>query len=103
MGYPSLPKAGQQLNFSTLSFWAVKDNDKSIFKRFIEEISPYVYKKSDILTIGIPDGNPFKEVIETYRRFTYRSLIYVVDWKKDYKSIQMLDNDKPLYLECGLL
>ncbi len=103
MGYPTLPEAGQQLNFSTLSFWAVKDNDIIVFKRFIDNISTYAYEKADILTIGIPDGNPFKEIIETYRRFTYRSLIYSVDWKKNEKSIPIIDDDKPLYLECGLL
>lgn len=103
LSYPSLPKVGEALDFNTLSFWGVKGNDKDIFKCFIENISSYAGENSEMLTIGIADGNPLNDVIGAYRHFKYRSVIYVVDWEKEGKYKQMLNTDKAIYLECGLL
>lgn len=100
-GYPPLPKPGSMLEFFTLSFWAVKENNAGIFKTFIQLISQYV-KGYPYFILGLSSENPLIQTIRELSPIAYWSRAYLVDWEKDGKAAE-LDGSLPVYLECGLL
>lgn len=102
IGYPSLPQAGSVLNFFTLSFCLVRNNDPDIFKRFINNISTIAQGYSFFI-VGIYEGNPLEKVLSNIPHISYKSRAYFVDWEKKNTMKERIDMDMPLHLECGML
>jgi hypothetical protein len=102
-GYPHmLSKPGTVLNFFTLSFWAVKDNNPFFFKHFVKNISRDS-RDYGFFVIGVHETNDLKKVLTRLPHFSYKSKIYLVDWDKTGSKLSQLDNNRVPYLECGTL
>ena len=101
-GYPSLPKPGKVLDFFTLSFLSVRDNNKSIFYEFIKMFSA-VHSKYPFFVIGMGEGNLLRKAMEVIPHISYKSRVYLVDWDKTGRLRNKLDDEMPVNPECGLL
>lgn len=99
---PFLPKEGEMLNFFTLSFWAVKDNQRDVFNYFIENLSK-TFTPYSFFLVGLCEDHPFKRSILRKPHIVYKSKIYLVDWIKDQAMSFKLDPSLTPYLECGSL
>ncbi len=103
LGYANMfEKPGSTLNFFTLSFWGVNEQDPGIFDYFIRCISNCT-KQYKFFAVGIHEKNPFKQVLSSIRHFRYRSKIYLVDWDKSRDKRKDPGTGGPFYLECGML
>jgi hypothetical protein len=102
-GYPHmLSKAGTVLNFFTLSFWAVKDDNPAYFNRFIRLISQ-ANQAYRFFVLGMHEDNTLKEALNGIPHFSYRSKIFLADWDKSGHAMSQLDRQRVTYLECGTL
>lgn len=99
IGYPKLPEPGTRINFFTLSFWAVKNNDHRIFKYMLKSIAAHNTDYAYFL-IGMHESNSLNATIKKIPRFTYNSRLYLVQPDRDNYS--KLDG-REIYLECGIL
>lgn len=101
-GYPILPKENTVLNFFTLSFFCIKNNDSSLFKIFISKLSK-LYNNYSFFLIGLSEENPLNETFNNITKITYKSRIYLVDWDKKGNLKNNFNGKFPIYLECGRL
>lgn len=99
-GYPALPHIGKKLNFFTLSFWLIKDNNPEIMSHFIYNISR-ISQGFSFFLVGVHERNPIKYVIEKNPHIKYRSKVYLVYWN-DENPVTLNEKMIP-YLECGML
>ena len=102
LNWPLLPPKGQMLNFFTLSFWAVKGNEETVFDCFLEGLS-HVSKEYSFFLVGVYETHPLRAHLKHRRCVTYKSKAYLVDWEKEINPLTKLNNDFIPYLECGLL
>lgn len=100
LGYPTLPPAGSQLKFFTLSFWCVENNDSQIFSEFINRISEIT--AYPFFNIGITKDSPLAKVLLKKKHFLYESKIYLVTWNEEEKYSVLTGSNK-IYFECGRL
>lgn len=101
-GYPSLPKPESVLKFFTLSFWAVKNNNVKVFERFINGISA-VRDDYSFFVVGMHETHNLSGFLKRKSTITYSSKLYTVDWDKTHKTVNGLNRNSSIYLECGLL
>ena len=101
-GFPALPAPGKMLNFFTLSFWAVKDNNPDLFNRFLDAI-PAGASTYPFFLIGVHETHPLKTVLQQRPHIKYTSTLYLVSWDEQRECIDRLDQQRWLYLECGML
>ena len=102
-GYPPLPPVGSILNFFTLSFWTVKDNDGDIFQYFLSSISRRFGGIYSFFNIGLISSHPLCGIVKDIPHLVYKSRLYLVNWEKEEERVGQLKDKYPLYLECGLL
>jgi hypothetical protein len=102
LGYPVLPRIDSTLNYRTLSFWAVENDNPEIF---MELISPPGSKNADysFLMIGINERNRLRELLRRKSIVKYASRLYIVDFEKNGSSEQLLNSMSDSYLEYGML
>jgi hypothetical protein len=101
-GFPTLPTPGRMLNFFTLSFWAVKDNDPEIFWRFLDAILA-VAEMYPFFLVGAHETHPLSTVLQQRPHIKYTSTLYLVYWDEQREWIDRLDRQRWIYLECGML
>ena len=101
-GYPSLPAEGSILDFHTLSFWCVKNNDPSIARGLIQHCA-YTTRSHAYFLVGIASDNHLAAGIKKFPHILYRSIIYQVFDRKFSPMEPPTLNAQSLYLECGRL
>lgn len=101
LGFPKLPQPGTILNFATLSFWAVRDDDPAVFRRFLQTLAT-TRTGVDFFVVGMSESHPLRPVAQKMARLSYWSKAYLVDWEKEGIMAE-LDPGWPVYLECGWL
>ena len=114
LGYPPVPKTGSVVNFFTLSYWAVKDDDPQTFRALLEGFSRTGGDYS-CFVIGLHETDPLNRVAEAIRHISYRSRIKAVGWDSEspeasasevsVATVKPLPRQKGevLHLECGEL
>ncbi|KDR96618.1 hypothetical protein SAMN02745945_00132 [Peptoclostridium litorale DSM 5388] len=101
-GYPALPKLDSILDFSTLSFWAIKGGSREIFNVFLNGISQCANSHTFFL-IGINERDPLKDLLDKTPHINYSSRVYLVNWEKSIKVAGDFDSKQSIYIECGML
>ena len=100
LGYPQLPQVNSVLNFATLSFWVVAENNKQYCQWFLnsilQELSDYPF-----IILGVSQSSHIQTIVKKRRHLTYTSNIYQVSWP-NWPSLN-IDKLMPKYLECGRL
>lgn len=100
LGYPELPKLNNAVNYFTLSFFLVKDNEPHIFDILINKIKQITYKEYKLFVVGIHEKNEISTILSKQKHIKYKSKLYLISWDEQDKCEI---SDSILYLECGLL
>ncbi|MCA9407935.1 MAG: hypothetical protein H6755_06465 [Candidatus Omnitrophica bacterium] len=99
---PSLPDPGQALKFYTLSRWAIKDNDKTIFNVFMDNLKDHT-QDYPFMLIGVHESHPLRNELMNRKHIKYSSNVYLVDWVKKISPLTLLNTEMSSYIECGAL
>lgn len=77
-GYPAFPKAGQEINYGTVSYLYVKDNDRKLCKDFLRSVAA----ETDfaLLLWGGFENNPLCAALDEMKTVHYGSRLYSVEW-----------------------
>ncbi len=102
VGMPALPKPGERLRFFTLSYWAVKDDDPALFRKFLDGI-PAVAATYPFYLVGVHETHPLRPVLQHRPHISYKSRVYTVGWPHQQPMIRNVNPGLPVYLECGML
>ena len=101
-GFPALPAPGSILNFSTLSFWAVKGNNPELFRHFLDSIVS-LSGEYPFFLIGVHERHPLRDMLQKRPHISYKSKLYLVSWNEQQEYVDKLDHHMVPYLECGML
>lgn len=99
---PILPTPGSLLKFFTLSLWAVKDNHPIFFQAFLDRIAT-VTPVYPFFLVGIHERHPLRPLLRKRPHISYTSKIYLVAWPEQTHTVELLDQRRIPYLECGML
>ena len=101
-GYPGLAKPGSVLNFFTLSFWAVRDDDPEIFDLFVRLIAG-ITRSFSYFVLGVDARHPLRNRLRRKPHLVYKARMYVVHKQEDEPLVRGLDRSRVPYLEIGRL
>jgi hypothetical protein len=101
-GYPKIIRPGSPVDFATLSFWAVKNNEPVLFDHLLSNMAAAA-KPHAILVVGLHERNRLKKVFNRRLHLRYRSRLYLVHPKGSYEGPLNIDKSRIPYLECGRL
>ncbi|MCP5105029.1 MAG: hypothetical protein GY950_16700 [bacterium] len=102
-GYPNiLAKPGRVLDFFTLSYWMVKDDDPRLFECFLRHISG-AGRRHPFFVVGAHERNPLNSILKKIPHIAYKSKIYLVDWDKTREKPHELNDHMIPYFECGMM
>lgn len=78
MGYPAFPKEGSLINYATIAFLYVKENNPKLCRDFLRSVA----KASgyDLFLWGCFENNPLAAAMEKMKTIHYGSRLYEVDW-----------------------
>lgn len=99
MGYIPIPKENEILNFPTLTMFYSKDNNSHYYNLFLYEIAKEIRKNYKMFIIGMTASHPNDCIYKKIRSIKFKSSIYYAN--NDMEII--LDHNKPVHIECGLL
>jgi hypothetical protein len=102
VGIPRLPKRGSVLNFAALSFWAVKDNDPELFRRFLSGMRS-AGAGYDFLFLGLSERHPLLGYLQRTPHHRYASLLYKVYYEHEKAALVQTDRTRIPFLEIGRL
>lgn len=101
-GYPRLPRIGTTLNYATLSFWAVRDDDPLLFRQFLSGIRRAA-RRYDFLFLGMSEREHLIDVVQRVPHISYGSRLYIVYYEGDEAARNTVDRRRIPYLEAGRL
>jgi hypothetical protein len=101
-GYPKLARPGSVLNFFTLSFWAVRDDNPTWFDRFLRHVSAQTGRFS-YFVLGVDRRHPLRETLHRRPHILYRARMYLVHPRGDSEDRPFVDRNRIPYLEIGRL
>ena len=79
LGYPRLPKPGQIIRHSVISYLYVRDNDPRLCSRFLRSVAAEV--PCDMLLWGCFENHPLLPAMEQMKAIRYGSRLYEVIWQ----------------------
>lgn len=100
--YPTLPKIGETLDYSSLALVCIEDNDQDIFAALLSKLMSRLRDNCSFLMAGMHERDSLLPALQRHRHFAYRSRAYVVNWEDGEADFQRLDTRVP-YLELGAL
>lgn len=78
-GYPRLPKPGSRINYGSVLFLYVKDDDPALGFRFLRGVAA-LCGGYEMLFLGLSEGHPLSAVFRRLRSVRYGSRLYQVCW-----------------------
>ena len=104
LGYISMPKENEVLNFPMLSFFITKDNDMNYYKIFLNNINKIISKEYGIYVIGAHKDSLQNDIYKKLRNLHFNSKIYLLDTSNIRGKVEeSFDNNMQFNLECGML
>jgi hypothetical protein len=97
---PVLPQAGEAVKLKMVSFVAVLEQNPEIFAVFFSQIRKAAGRRS-LISMGLTENSAWKQVLTALPHLSYKSKVYTVAVGEDQPSFN--PENKPIYLECGLL
>jgi hypothetical protein len=101
-GYPKLAKPGSVLNFFTLSFWAVRDDNPEFFDLFLRHISGQT-RRFSYFVLGVDSRHPLRDTLHRRPHILYKARMYAVHPRGDAGPRPAIDRTRVPYLEIGRL
>lgn len=75
--YPRLARPGSVLNYFTLAFWAVRDDNPQWFERFLDHLARQT-RAYDYFVLGVHRRHPLRETLRRRPHIPYRARMYLV-------------------------
>lgn len=97
LGYPAFPKENSELNYASIAFLYVKDNDPELGRRFLKAAAAHS-SRYDILLAGLFGNNANQAIFDSYRHVKFKSRLYEVTWEEP-----QYQPGNPVGLEVSLL
>jgi len=101
-GYPKLVRPGSVLDYFTLSFWAVRDDDPRVFDRFLRHVAEITGRFS-YFVLGVDTRHPLREVLRKRPHILYPARMYLVHAPENEPRVNQVGRDRVPYLEIGRL
>lgn len=79
-GYPAFPKANEYINYGTVSYLYVKNNDKRLCRAFLR--SAAADAGFSVLLWGGFENNPLCTAMDGIKAVKYGSRMYLAEWEK---------------------
>ena len=103
LGYPKFPPQNSGLNYASIAFLYIKDNDIRIGRQFMRAVAEQARRNGpkgpfDVLLAGLFCNNTLRDIFEGIRHIKFQSRLYEVAWGEP----QYIDS-KPVGLEVCLL
>lgn len=78
MGYPAFPREGSLIDYGTVAFLYIKENNPKLCRNFLRSVA----KASgyDLLLWGCFENNPLAAAMDKMKTIHYGSRLYEVDW-----------------------
>jgi hypothetical protein len=91
-------KTGENIKYKTMSYWAVKDNNKTYFDLFVSQVRKELGKE-EYLFVGLHETDPNNKTASRLSRFKYKSWLYLVSKSEHGNSYTV----KTPFIEIGML
>ena len=102
-GFPFLPKEGEEIDYSSASIIAVRDNNPMVFNELLNSVSNQLSEnKTPILMVGLHSRDSLNKVLRKHTFLRFSTRLYIVNWEDGEKDYQNIDDRIP-YLELGAL
>ncbi|MFC1890305.1 hypothetical protein ACFL4G_11190 [Thermodesulfobacteriota bacterium] len=102
-GYPRLARPGSILDFFTLSFWAVRDDDEDVFECFLSHLSA-ITRQYSYFVLGMDTRHPLREALRRRPHLLYPGRMYLVyPYGDPPQEVRGIDRARVPYLEIGRL
>ena len=102
-GYPKLARPGSILNYFTLSFWAVRDDDEAVFDCFLGHLSS-VTRQYDYFVLGVDTRHPLRETLRRKPHLLDPGRMYrVYPYGDPPPAVRGIDRTRVPFLEIGRL
>ena len=102
-GYPRLARPGSILNFFTLSFWAVRDDDEDVFDCFLGHLSS-ITRQYSYFVLGMDTRHPLRDALRRKPHLLYPGRMYLVyPYGDPPREVLEIDRARVPYLEIGRL
>ncbi|RMH68837.1 MAG: hypothetical protein D6675_14770 [Gemmatimonadetes bacterium] len=101
VGHPRLPEVGKPIRYSYASFWAVKEEDPTIFDHLLRAIVALAAERHQAyVMIGLSTRDPLFALARKWRHIPYYSHLYTVTWNDGAPFHEQLDS-RPPYLDIA--
>ena len=98
-----LPKENSNINYSYIAFMAFKDNNPKIFKNLLIYAYNNLRQQNEkYFLIGMFKDDPLNQALNGFIKFTYKSRLYIAEYKSDKEIKNLIDNRLP-YVEVATL
>ncbi|MFP4030490.1 MAG: hypothetical protein ACLFTV_02885 [Desulfococcaceae bacterium] len=102
-GFSGLPGVGEEVRYAYLSMVCVREDDPAVFRRLIDAAYIEARRRGlGFLCIGFHADDPLAVALRKYPRITYRSRLFVVDWRPE-ADIRAEFGGRIPYLEPAML
>ena len=102
LGYITLPKENEVLDFPMLSFFITKDDNEVYYKAFLNHINRVIKKDYGMYVIGIGDTDVHKKLYKKIKSIHFDTLIYEIEFIFGNGKKTQISREN-IWLECGLL
>lgn len=98
-----LPDENEEIEHIYLAFNVVKNNDLTIFKALFAKIYNDLHKSTvKYFVIAFHEKDPLQKALKGYIKITYKSRLYIADYKTD-EELKALIDDRIPYIEVATL
>jgi hypothetical protein len=98
---PFFPKEKEEIPLVYVSFAAVKNDKADIFKELLA-VFYNTHKKEGHVVLALHESNPLNKALTHFIKYTYKSRLYLCDFKSDEELAHALDS-RSIHIEAGLL
>lgn len=103
LGLPSMPLPGSEVKHVYLSFVAIDDDRRDVFRTLLREVyNDAAEAGCSYVFAGFHERDPLLAEVVRYRHYAHRSRLYVVFWEDGAAFHESLDGRVP-YVELALL
>ncbi len=102
LGYITLPKENEVLDFPMLSFFISQDDNEEYYKAFLNHINYVIKQKFGMYVIGIGDTDVHKKLYRQLRNIHFDTQIYEIEFILGNGKMAEISREN-IWLECGLL
>jgi hypothetical protein len=104
-GRPTLPSAGQHLNYRFIGLTCVKDRSRVVFESLLAHVWRQVMEqdRGAMVMCALHESDPLAPALQQQPHVPFNSRLYIVHWPDGQHAFTSLDKTLPPYVELGSL